>query len=80
MFRETIYFYGSQILRLETLSMRTGKNKSELMRYVLEAFLRHFGLEDPDFKMLPDDVEQEMVVEYEERMMRPFDRVLMEST
>jgi len=30
MIRETIYFYQSQILRLEALSLKTGMNKSEI--------------------------------------------------
>ena len=54
MIRETIYFYQSQILRLETLSLKTGMNKSEILRVALEAFLRFHVLKDPEFRVLPN--------------------------
>ena len=77
MIRETIYFYLSQILRLETLSLRTGMNKSELLRVGLEAFLRFHGLKDPEFRVLPNEIE-EKVPEYKEQFMEPFTEILRE--
>jgi len=61
MLRETIYFCRDQILRLETLSYRSGLNKSELIRIALESFLRFHGLRNPEFCFLPGDVEEEKV-------------------
>jgi len=77
MIRETIYFYQSQILRLETLSLRTGMNKSEILRVALEAFLRFHGLKDPEFRGLPNEME-EKVPEYKEKFMEPFVEILQE--
>ena len=76
--RETIYFYQSQILRLETLSLRTGRNKSELLRVGLEAFLRFHDLKDPEFRVLPNEMEEEEVPEYKEGFMEPFVEILQE--
>ena len=56
MIRETIYFYQSQILRLETLSLRTGRNKSQIIRWALEAFLRFHGLRDRELEVLPGEI------------------------
>ncbi len=78
MMRETIYFYQSQILRLETLSFRTGMNKSEILRVALEAFLRFHGLKDPEFRVLPNEMEEEKVPEYKEKFMEPFVEILQE--
>ena len=77
MIRETIYFYQSQILRLETLSLRTGMNKSEILRVALEAFLRFHGLKDQEFRVLPNEME-ETVPEYKEKFMEPFVEILQE--
>ena len=77
MIRETIYFYQSQILRLESLSLRTGMNKSELLRVGLEAFLRFHGLKDQEFRVLPNEME-ETVPEYKEKFMEPFVEILQE--
>ena len=78
MMRETIYFYQSQILRLETLSLRTGMNKSEILRVALEAFLRFHDLKDPEFRVLPNEMEEEKVPEYKEKFMEPFVEILQE--
>ncbi len=78
MMRETIYFYQSQILRLESLSLRTGMNKSEILRVALEAFLRFHDLKDPEFRVLPNEMEEEKVPEYKEKFMEPFVEILEE--
>jgi len=78
MIRETIYFYQSQILRLETLSLKTGMNKSEILRVALEAFLRFHGLKDQEFRVLPNEMEEEKVPEYKEKFMEPFVEILQE--
>jgi len=78
MIRETIYFYQSQILRLETLSLKTGMNKSEILRVALEAFLRFHALKDPEFRVLPNEMEEEKVPEYKEGFMEPFVEILQE--
>jgi len=72
MVRETTYFYPSQIERAVALCLRTGCNKSEVMRAALESFLRFHGLRDPGFKFLATDVEEELIAEYREDFMRPF--------
>ena len=78
MLRETIYFYRDQILRSESLCHRTGLNKSELIRIALESFLRFHGLRNPEFRFLPDDVEEEKVAEYKADFMEPFVRMMEE--
>ena len=78
MMRETIYFYQSQILRLETLSLRTGMNKSEILRVALEALLRFHDLKDLEFRVLPNEMEEEKVPEYKEKFMEPFVEILQE--
>jgi hypothetical protein len=78
MLRETIYFYVDQIIRLETLSHQTGLKKSELVRIALESFLRFNGLQNPEFRFLPDDVEEEKVAQYREEFMEPFVRMMRE--
>jgi len=78
MMRETIYFYQSQILRLESLSLRTGMNKSEILRVALEAFLRFHDLKDLEFRVLPNEMEEEKVPEYKEKFMQPFTEILEE--
>jgi len=78
MIRETIYFYQSQILRLETLSLRTGMNKSEILRLALEAFLRFHDLKAPEFRVLPNEMEEKKVPEYKEKFMEPFTEILQE--
>ncbi len=78
MIRETIYFYQSQILRLETLSLRSGMNKSEILRVALEAFLRFHGLKDQEFRVLPNEMEEKKVPEYKDKFMEPFVEILEE--
>ena len=78
MLRETIHIYRDQILRLETLCHRTGLNKSELVRIALESFLRFHGLRNPEFRFLPEDVEEEKVAEYTKDFMEPFVRMMDE--
>ncbi len=78
MMRETIYFYQSQILRWETLSLRTGMNKSEILRLALEAFLRFHGLKDLEFRVLPNEMEEEKVPKYKDKFMEPFTEILQE--
>ena len=72
MIRETTYYYPSQIDRVIGLCLRTGLNKSEVMRVALESFLRFNGLRDDEFRFLASDIEEEMVAEYREEFMRPF--------
>jgi len=78
MMRETIYFYQSQILRLEALSLKTGMNKSEILRVALEAFLRFHDLKDSEFRVLPNEMEEEKVPKYKEKFMEPFTEILRE--
>ena len=79
MLRETIYFYQDQVLRLEALCCKTGLNKSELIRVALESFLRFNGLRNPEFRFLPEDVEEEKVAEYTKAFVEPFVRMMDES-
>jgi len=72
MVRETTYFYPSQIERVVALCLRTGLNKSEIMRIALESFLRFNGLRDPEFRFLASDIEEELIAEYREDFLRPF--------
>ena len=72
MVRETIYFYPSQVERAETLCLKYGLSKSELMCLALEAYLRYFGLQDPELKYLTNDVVKEKAAEYRDEFMRPF--------
>jgi hypothetical protein len=78
MVRETTYFYPSQIERTVALCLRTGCNKSEVMRAALESFLRFHGLRDPGFKFLASDIEEELIAEYREDFMQPFVEMLGE--
>ena len=72
MIRETTYYYPSQIERTVELCLRTGLNKSEVMRIALEGFLRFNGLRDPEFRFLASDIEEELLAEYREDFLRPF--------
>jgi len=78
MVRETTYFYPSQIERTVAVCLRTGCNKSEVMRIALESFLRFHGLRDPEFRFLASDVEGELIAEYREDFMQPFVEMLGE--
>jgi len=55
-------------------------NKSEILRCALEAFLRFYGLKDPEFRVLPNEMEEGKVPEYKERFMEPFTKILEEET
>ena len=53
-------------------------NKSEILRVALEAFLRFHDLKDPEFRVLPNEMEEEKVPEYKEKFMEPFVEILQE--
>jgi hypothetical protein len=78
MIRETIYLRQSQILRLESLCLRSAKTKSELVRYALESYLRYFGLRDPEVEVLPGEAEDEHIAQYRKEMIQPFEEIMRE--